>query len=111
MGAIENGRTTVTLSSGATLPATLAEGYVPNGPATIVVRPEHARAVREGGDLRGQVENIVYFGTDTHIHVRLDDRNLFTVRQQNSRSRDCGFVVGDAVGVAIAPDGAQVLKD
>ncbi|MCO6049781.1 ABC transporter ATP-binding protein [Mesorhizobium sp. RP14(2022)] len=111
LGAIENGRTTVTLSSGAMLPATLAEGYVPNGPATIVVRPEHARAIREGGDLRGQVENIVYFGTDTHIHVRLDDRNLFTVRQQNSRSRDCGFVVGDAVGVAIAPDGAQVLKD
>ena len=108
---IGNGRATITLSSVAALPATLAEGYVPNGAAPIVVRPEHARAVREGGDLRGQVETIVYFGTDTHIHVRLDDRNLFTVRQQNSRSRDCGFVVGDPVGVAIAPDGAQVLKD
>jgi hypothetical protein len=32
------------------------------------------------------VETVVYFGTDTHVHVRLDHgEDVFTVRQQNSR--------------------------
>ena len=111
VGAVSDGRASVTLASGATIPATVAEGFAASGEATIVVRPEHARAVKSGGQLAGAVETIVYFGTDTHIHVRLDDGGLFTVRQQNSRSRSCGFDQGERVGVAIAEDAAQILRD
>ncbi|MCR5858243.1 ABC transporter ATP-binding protein [Mesorhizobium sp. J428] len=105
------GKATVTLPSGNTIPATYAEGLVPSGEATIVVRPEHARVVKEGGHLPGTVETIVYFGTDTNIHVRLESGGVFIARQQNSRSAACGFETGERVGIAIADDAAQVLKD
>ena len=111
VGAIANGVARVKLKSGAEIDATLAEGFQPRAEATVVVRPEHARAVKEGGQLSGVVENVVYFGTDTHIHIKLDQGDAFTVRQQNTRSQSCGFEVGDRVGVQIAADAAQVLKD
>ncbi len=105
------GTATVRLSSGAEVEASVAEGFVPGGEATVVVRPEHARAVKQGGQLAGIVENVVYFGTDTHIHIKLDDGSAFTVRQQNMRGQSCGFEVGDRAEVEIAADAAQVLKD
>jgi spermidine/putrescine transport system ATP-binding protein len=108
---IANGVGRARLGSGIEIPATIAEGFAPNGAATIIVRPEHARAVKSGGHLAGTVETIVYFGTDTHIHVRLDQGDVFTVRQQNSRSQSCGFEIGDRAGIEIAADGAQVLRD
>ncbi|RJG44492.1 MULTISPECIES: ABC transporter ATP-binding protein [unclassified Mesorhizobium] len=108
---VANGKAKATLKSGKTIPATVAEGFTPKGEATIVVRPEHAKAVKGAGELSGTVENIVYFGTDTHILVRLDDGDLFTVRQQNSRSASCGFEEGERIGVSISDDAAQVLKD
>ncbi|RFC66866.1 MULTISPECIES: ABC transporter ATP-binding protein [Mesorhizobium] len=108
---IANSRATVRLSSGKEIPATVAEGMQPKHEATIVVRPEHARAVKKGGQLSGTVENVVYFGTDTHIHIRLEDGSPFTVRQQNARSEFCGFEIGDPAGIEIAADAAQVLRD
>ena len=108
---IEGGKARVRLASGAEIVATVAEGFVPKEQATVVVRPEHARAVPQGGQLSGVVANVVYFGTDTHIHVKLDQGGDFTVRHQNSRTQSCGFSVGDRAGIEIAPDGAQVLRD
>ena len=106
-----DGAARVRLKSGAEISASVAEGFTPSGEATIVVRPEHARAVKDGGHLSGVVENVVYFGTDTHIHVGLDGGGTFTVRQQNARTEPCGFEVGDRAGVEIAADAAQVLRD
>jgi spermidine/putrescine transport system ATP-binding protein len=106
-----NGTAKVKLNSGAEIPATVAEGFKPQGQVTVVVRPEHAKAVKSGGQLAGTIENIVYFGTDTNIHIKLDDGTPFTVRQQNTRSQSCGFQVGERAGVEIAADAAQVLKD
>ncbi|TIW21345.1 MAG: TOBE domain-containing protein, partial [Mesorhizobium sp.] len=83
----------------------------PKDSATVVVRPEHAKLVKGKGDLSGTVANVVYFGTDTHIHVQLDSGEAFTVRQQNTRTAGCGFEVGDAVGISIGNDAAQVLRD
>jgi spermidine/putrescine transport system ATP-binding protein len=103
-------RATVKLASNAIIPATFAAGLEPKGDVTIVVRPEHARAVRQNGHLDGIVDDIVYFGTDTHIHIRLDDGGVFTVRQQNSRSASCGFEKGERASVAIAEDAAQILR-
>ncbi len=107
----EHGRAKVRLTSGAEIDASVAEGFSPNGAASVVVRPEHARVVRQGGQLAGSVENVVYFGTDTHIHVRLDDGGAFTVRQQNAPNQSGGFDVGDRAGIEIAAGAAQVLRD
>ena len=111
IGAASDGMATVTLPSGKTIDATVAEGLVPSGQATIVVRPEHARVEKGPGHLAGVVETIVYFGTDTNIHVRLDDGGMFIVRQQNTRGAGCGFETGERVGIVIADDAAQVLRD
>jgi spermidine/putrescine transport system ATP-binding protein len=108
---LQNGVAKVRLGSGFEIEASVAEGFVPSAEATIVVRPEHARAVRDGGQLSGTVENVVYFGTDTHIHIRLDDGAAFTVRQQNTRTQSGAFHVGDRAGIEIAADAAQVLRD
>lgn len=108
---IADGKAQVTLGSGTRISATFAEGFRPNGKATIVVRPEHAKLAKHPADLSGTIESIVYFGTDTHIHVRLDGGEPFIVRQQNTRSADCGFETGEKVGVQISDNAAQVLKD
>ncbi|RUY32813.1 ABC transporter ATP-binding protein, partial [Mesorhizobium sp. M7A.F.Ca.CA.001.13.2.1] len=89
-----NGKARATLKSGATIEATVAQGFQPKPNATVVVRPEHAKLTKGKGELSGRVDNIVYFGTDTHIHVHLDSGELFTVRQQNTRSAGCGFEKG-----------------
>jgi spermidine/putrescine transport system ATP-binding protein len=106
-----DGMARVALPSGLEVDATLPAGFLPSGAVTVVIRPEHARMVREQSTLNGSVENVVYSGTDTHFHVRLDQGGTFIVRQQNSRSGDIPFAVGDRAGVFVGDDVAQALKD
>jgi spermidine/putrescine transport system ATP-binding protein len=102
----------VRLSSGVVVDASLPAGLTPSGKMTVVVRPEQARLTSEAeGLLKGTLETVVYFGTDTHYHVRLDQGAEFTVRQQNTRSGMVTHQEGERVGVALAPDAAQVLRD
>jgi spermidine/putrescine transport system ATP-binding protein len=110
---VSTGKATVKLSSGAEIPASLPDGFTPNGKVTIVVRPEHAQLSTAGSSasLSGMVENIVYLGTDTHFHLRLADGEPFIVRRQNSRVVGDGIVQGGKVGILVGGDAAQVLKD
>ena len=103
----------VKLPGGATISAGLPKGFTPSGRVSVVVRPEHADLVKAGAkaDLWGKVENVVYFGTDTHYHVRLDGGVPFIIRQQNSRGGGQGFATGDAVGILLEPHAAQLLRD
>ena len=79
----------------------------------MVVRPEHAQIATDGArsTVSGTVENVVYFGTDTHIHLRLEDGSEFIVRQQNSRAKSNGLAPGDWAGIVIDDNSAQVLRD
>ncbi|MBP0441147.1 ABC transporter ATP-binding protein [Tianweitania sediminis] len=108
---VDGGRAEVLLKTGGRISASYSEGMTPSGEVTLVVRPEHARAVEGAADLSGAVEDIVYFGTDTHIHTRLDDGSAFTVRQQNSRNAVLPFARGDRIGIVVGDDAAQVLRD
>jgi spermidine/putrescine transport system ATP-binding protein len=108
---VDGRKAVVRLPSDAKVSAAIPEGFEPQGDVTVVVRPEHARLTPAIGDLTGKVETVVYFGTDTHIHVQLDGGGAFTVRQQNSRSRSVQLAPGDRVGIEIDGDAAQVLKD
>ena len=104
---------TIRLPSGKTAPATVPEGGVPAGKVTIVIRPEHARLTRvEGeGDLRGRLEHVVYFGTDTHFHLRLAGGEPFVVRMQNARGDEEAFQTGEDLAVAIGQGAIQILRD
>jgi len=93
--------------------AGVAKGLKTSGKVTVGMRPEHADVVKAGktATLAGALFNIVYFGTDTHYHVALDNGGEFIVRHQNSRGSGSQFAVGEKVGIAFEPDAAQVLKD
>jgi spermidine/putrescine transport system ATP-binding protein len=52
---------------------------------SVVVRPEQAMLSEGGNAASGAtVTNCVFFGTDTHIHVHLEDGTPFTLRRQNA---------------------------
>jgi spermidine/putrescine transport system ATP-binding protein len=110
---LAKGTAKVVLDAGATIMAGIASGSSPAGKVTIVVRPEHAEitAATNKATLLGKLENIVYFGTDTHYHVGLKNGGEFIVRRQNNRSGDDEFTLGTAVGVTFETNAAQVLRD
>ena len=103
---------TVRLASGQMTTARIHEGSDVSGQVTLAIRPEHASLVREAdGVLAGTLGNVVYFGTDTHYHVGLDDGTAFVIRTQNSPDTAAQFESGARVGVTFGADVAQVLRD
>ena len=107
------GKARVALDAGGEVDAGVSEGLAPQGNVTIVVRPEHAAILAKPGKdaLTGTLENIVYFGTDTHFHVKLASGPHFIIRQQNRHGAAEEFKTGMPVGVEIGANAAQVLKD
>ena len=78
---------------------------------TVVIRPEQAQLVAQGqGALAAQVEKSVFFGTDTHVHLRLSDGAPFILRRQNT-----GALAepdpGSTVGLALAEGALQVVGE
>lgn len=112
-GKIGKAGTEVKLKAGPKLNATMPEGFSPTRDVTVVIRPEHARISdgKKTADLKGTLENVVFFGTDTHFHVRLADGTPFIVRQQNASGDLPALHVGRAVGISIAENSARVLRD
>ena len=104
-------RLQIALHAGATVAADRPEGAAPSE-VTIVVRPEHAEMVPAGtGTLDATLHEVIYFGTDTHFHARLDDGQPFIIRRQNTRSAAPPAVVGDRIGIMFGENAAQIVKD
>lgn len=110
---IAGGFARVRLPSGVEIPATFPAGITPSGKVTVVIRPEHAQMVPHIGDgaLRGVVGDIIYLGTDTHFHLRLDDGTPFIVRRQNATNGPTGFSPGESVGIRISDNVAQIVMN
>ena len=108
-----DGAGTVHLRCGPTVEAQTAKSVANSGAVTIVVRPEQLEVVAPGSPqaVDATVEQIVYFGTDRHIHARLGDGTALTIRQQNRPGAKEGLSQGERIGVAIPPRVAQILKD
>ncbi|MDE2447193.1 MAG: ABC transporter ATP-binding protein [Alphaproteobacteria bacterium] len=102
----------VKLDCGPEIAAAAGEDAAKSGKVTVVVRPEHSNlCAPKKGQLSGVLENAVYFGTDTHYHVKLDDGTQFMVRQQNEGGAKPAFEAGSKVGVAIDEGTARILRD
>ncbi len=105
---------TVRLPSGARMNASLpVDAAVSNGKVSVVVRPEHARLTRDlaSAALKGKLDTVVYFGTDTHYHLKLASGEPFMVRQQNTRDGAAAFAAGEDVGITLSDNAVQVLRD
>jgi spermidine/putrescine transport system ATP-binding protein len=109
----KSGVATVKIASDAMVAAGFPESFDPSGEVTVVVRPEHADLIADAakGTVAGTLANVVYFGTDTHYHVKLDGGDNFIVRHQNSRSSAVAFEPGSKVGIVFEDGGARILRD
>ncbi len=108
----KKGKSAVKLAAGGTVEAEADESIAHSGDVTVVVRPENARLVAVGsGDFTATVETVVYFGTDTHVHLKLIDDSPFIVRQQNISGQTLQAEAGQKVGIAIAAQAARVIRD
>lgn len=102
----------VELGSGNRVAARLNNAHNGGDVTTLAVRPEHARVVPEAdGLMTGRLSNLVYFGTDTHYHVDLDDGIRFVVRVQNNTDMARVAAQGDRIGVTFPAGVGQVLRD
>ncbi len=113
-----NGRAVVKLAEGLTVQADLAEtGTTPRlgDKVTVAVRPEklHLRAQSAHENvLPGQVEEVVYIGTDTHYGVRLTGGQKVRVREQNMNWDDKPLAAeGERVSVSFSQHAARVLME
>jgi spermidine/putrescine transport system ATP-binding protein len=108
----KGGKVKLDLAGGGTVETEMPDDGIPVGEVTVIIRPEHASAVAlKDGNFAGTVENIVYFGTDTHLHLKLMDGSPFMIRQQNASGSAVAVKQGQKIGVAVAPGTARIIKD
>ncbi len=83
------------------------------GDVTLTIRPEQLRlgAVTEAGAIGATISNLVYFGTDTHVHLELADRTELVARVQSPATGDAGLEKGAKVGVRFSPGALAIVGD
>jgi spermidine/putrescine transport system ATP-binding protein len=110
---VEGGKARLRLAGGIEATADLAPGPAPCGAVTVAVRPEQVGLDRAGaaGTMAATLEQAVYFGTDTHYHLRLDAGEALVARIQNLRDGAPPLTPAARVGVRLRPGAIQILKD
>jgi spermidine/putrescine transport system ATP-binding protein len=116
ISSVTSGIADVDTSVAGRISATVPKDFHAEGEVTVVLRPEHATLCPPDGaqarQMTGTLENVVYFGTDTHYHVRLSDgETVFTLREQNKPLQGARFAAGDRVGIALEANAARVLRN
>ena len=110
---IENGEAVLELPGGKQASARLPNSISPpvGARVTAVIRPEQAEPTAAGqGDMQAVVEAATFFGTDTHLHLLLDDAQGFVLRRQN-RPDQPAPAPGAKLGLSFAPGALRVLED
>ena len=103
-------RDRVRLKDGTELEARTPRGWTGGGEVAVTIRPESARlaAPGESATLTGTLENVVYFGAATNLHLRLASGEEFVLRHPGGAATT--IVPGDAVGVVVTGDHVRVLE-
>jgi spermidine/putrescine transport system ATP-binding protein len=111
------GRGTATVAVDGELPIRIPVERIPlhGEQVTVAIRPEkislHAQPPDERA-VRGRVEEVIYFGTNTNYLVKLTDRTTVTVRRQNEEvGQDLGFAEGAQVYLHWQPESARLLTE
>ncbi len=110
---VDEGGALLDLPGGRSARARLPAGLHPaaGSRVTAVIRPEQAEAVApEAADLTGALESATFFGTDTHLHLRLSDGQAFVLRRQNRPGMQPPEP-GTVLGIRLAEGALQVLED
>ncbi|MDZ7839268.1 MAG: ABC transporter ATP-binding protein [Gammaproteobacteria bacterium] len=102
--------------TGAIIAADRDDAAVDSAEVTLAVRPERAELLADnreaaGTIIDGTLGNVVYFGTDTIFHLKLENGADFRVRAQNHAGARIGLEPGSAVRVHIPRDAVRVLAE
>jgi spermidine/putrescine transport system ATP-binding protein len=103
-------RVKVALHAGGEVVTDSVENLPTQGEVSVVLRPEQI-SLSSTGSLKGEVANIVYFGTDTNVHISLKDGTHLILRHQNAGHAKPLPKVGETVAIAIAPGAARLIGD
>ncbi|WP_172296240.1 ABC transporter ATP-binding protein [Pseudoruegeria sp. HB172150] len=106
------GRTAqVRLKDGAVIEARVPEGVDGSGDVALAIRPEAARLAGpdETAALSGTLENVVYFGAASYLHLRLGSGEEFVLRHSGALDA-YDLSTGSVLGIALQPGRARVLE-
>lgn len=110
----EGGETLCRTSSGAAIRAVGGGERETGSSARVSIRPERVSVASPGAEAKGpqgQVERVVYLGTDTQHAVRLDDGTLITARTQNAGRAFVELKPGDRAALSIDEGASRLLAD
>jgi len=109
---VESGRPArVRLAGGLEATADCADGEAASGKVTLTVRPEQIVLGQEGdgSGLAGKVTNTLYFGTDMHCYIDLDNGAQLVARTPATTDGRGLHQVGDAVSIGFAPGALRII--
>jgi spermidine/putrescine transport system ATP-binding protein len=82
---------------------------------SVAVRPEKLRLnseMKDGNNLKGRVEDVIYIGTDTHYGVRFPGGQKVRVREQNIMTGQHEIVqIGDEVSISFTHVSPRLLTE
>jgi spermidine/putrescine transport system ATP-binding protein len=85
-----------------------------DGALTLMIRPEHvalASTLPDALNLTATVRQLVFFGTDTHVHLTLPDGTAIVARVQNVLHGGRSFVEGESIPVALPAEALRIMHD
>lgn len=106
-----DGGVAIRLDCGYHLSVPAARGLGQGQSVIAAVRPEALALAEHDADqaVPGTIKEAIYFGTDTHCHIGLDNQEVLVVRLQNRRAERFDLNPGARVGVVFDPDAMQIL--
>ncbi|KEJ95252.1 spermidine/putrescine transport system ATP-binding protein [Pseudosulfitobacter pseudonitzschiae] len=102
------------LSLSGQAPVPLPHGADASGPVTVMIRPEQVVVGSAGGNavtLDGQIEALVFSGTDTHVTLRLENGDTLSLRAPNNSHATTTFAEGEPLRVALPVDALRLLPE
>lgn len=96
------------------LTASASAELAPGTKGSICIRPERIRILDQEhaeANLKGNLEQLVYLGTDTQATIRLSNGTPLLVRTPNSAAQRIAAQPGDTVGIGIDEHAARFLVD
>jgi len=111
---MRGGKCRVKLANGTAIPLEIDHAIDAAKPLSIMIRPEHL-SIRPAGKkppksaLIGTVQDLSYLGTDTQLHVRVDDRISLLARVQNDASVEGALKPGQSVQIDMNLNAIRML--
>ena len=99
------------MKDGTAVPARLGAAAAGSGAVSIAIRPENVRLAHAGETptLSGAVENVVYFGAATNLHLRLQTGEQMVIRNPGA-IEEGRYQPGASIGVVMPPEFIRVLE-